>query len=71
MNTQLNMLTASMQDLIALSAAQGNQIRLEKNDEIGKNARVIRNSDTYQKKKAQSDSDSWSLINSLMGSKGK
>lgn len=71
MNTQMNMLTASMQDMIILSAAQGNQIRNDKNEEIAKNNRVLSSSEAYQKQRTQSDSDSWSLINGMMGPKAK
>jgi P-type conjugative transfer protein TrbJ len=69
MNTQMNMLTASMQDLIALSAAQGNQKQIEKNEEFSRIRAEQNDSDSYMRKNAQSGADSWNLINSMKNAK--
>lgn len=65
MNTQMNMLTASMQDLITLSAAQGNRVSQETAERQAREQRSIDADEAYRKLKARQQAEGWATIEKL------
>jgi P-type conjugative transfer protein TrbJ len=65
MNTQLNMLTASMQDLVTLSAAEGNRKSVEAADREARDKRAIDADEAFQRLKSRQEADGWATIERL------
>jgi polyhydroxyalkanoate synthesis regulator protein len=65
MNTQMNMLTASMQDFIALSAAEGNRNSVEAADREARDKRAIDADEAFQRLKSRQEADGWATIERL------
>jgi P-type conjugative transfer protein TrbJ len=65
MNTQLNMLTASMQDLVTLSAAEGNRKSVEAADREARDKRAIDADEAFQQLKSRQEADGWATIERL------
>lgn len=67
MNAQMNMLTASMQDLITLSAAEGNRVSTEAADRQAREQRTIDATEAYRQMRDKQREADWALVDRLKG----
>lgn len=65
MNTQMNMLTASMQDFISLSAADGNRRSIETAERQAREQRSIDADEAYQRLKDKQAAEGWAQIEKI------
>lgn len=67
MNAQMNVLMASMQDLITLTAAQGNNKTAEQAEKLIIENRKINAQIDYENARKKSEADSWGVLKQMTG----
>lgn len=65
MNGQMNMLTASMQDFISLSAADGNRRSIETAEKQAREQRSIDADEAYQQLRDKQQAEGWATVEKL------